>query len=124
MTQVTIGAAIPQLPSGDIERTATYFSECLGFEIAAKYNDQKFLIFKRGASEIHFWQTTTEKEPKTLGSESSCYIRVENIEQLFEEFKLSGARFRYELIKQPRGMLEMQVDDPYMNAIRFGEMAR
>jgi hypothetical protein len=29
--------------------------------------------------------------------------------------------FRYELTTQPWGMHEMQIDDPYGNAIRFGE---
>lgn len=76
---------------------------------------------KRGPAEIHFWQAPTEKEARDLGSESSCYIRVENIELLYDEFKRRGASFRYELTKQAWGMNEMQIDDPYMNAIRFGE---
>lgn len=35
--------------------------------------------------------------------------------------KRLGAPFRYELRVQPWGMTEMQIDDPYGNAIRFGE---
>lgn len=116
-----MGPAIPQLPTGDIEKTAVYFSEKLGFEIVGKYKEQNFLIVRRGLAEIHFWQAPSEEEARDLGSESSCYIRVENIQPLFEELKKRGARFRYELTKQPWGMHEMQVDDPYMNAIRFGE---
>ncbi len=121
MSKSKLGPAIPQLPSGNIEITAKYFSEKLGFEIVGKYKEQNFLIVKRGAAEIHFWQTSSEKEATKLGSESSCYIRVENIGILFGEFKDSGASFRYEPTKQPWGMNEMQIDDPYMNAIRFGE---
>ena len=121
MKESKLGSAIPQLPSGNIEKTAAYFSERLGFEIVKKYEAQNFLIVKRGPAEIHFWQTSTEKEGKELGRESSCYIRVENIELLFAEFKKRGANFRYELRKQPWGMNEMQIDDPYQNAIRFGE---
>ncbi len=121
MSEPKLGSAIPQLPTGDIEKTANYFSEKLGFDIAGKYKEQNFLIVKRGPAEIHFWQAPSEKEARDLGSESSCYIRVENIESLFAELKERGATFRYELTKQPWGMLEMQIDDPYMNAIRFGE---
>jgi uncharacterized glyoxalase superfamily protein PhnB len=121
MSQSILGPAIPQLPTGDIEKTAKYFSEKLGFEIVAQYKEQNFLIVKRGAAEIHFWQAPSEKEARDLASESSCYIRVDNIEALFAELRKRGATFRYELTKQPWGMHEMQIDDPYMNAIRFGE---
>lgn len=120
MTTSKLNSAIPQLPSGDIEKTAQYFSEKLGFEIAAKYKEHNFLIVKRDSAEIHFWQASTEEEAKQLGSTISCYIRAENIEGLFDEFKSNGANFRYGLTKQPWGMNEMQIDDPYMNAIRFG----
>lgn len=121
MANAILSPAIPQLPTGDIEKTASFFVNRLGFEVAAKYVEQKFLAVKRGPAEIHFWQTPTEKEAAELGSNSSCYIRVQNIEALFAEFKEKGASFRYELTKQPWGMNEMQIDDPYMNAIRFGE---
>ena len=46
---------------------------------------------------------------------------MKGIEQLYQELKERGARFRYGLTKQPWGMNEMQIDDPYGNAIRFGE---
>lgn len=116
-----LGKAIPQLPSGDILKTKDFFVDRLGFEVLAEYAAQKFLILKRGEAEIHFSQSPDEAHAFTIGRESSCYIRVQNIEILFQEFKDRGAPFRYELTKQPWGMNEMQVDDPYGNAIRFGE---
>lgn len=122
MDQAKLSAAIPQLPTGNIDKTASFFAEQLGFEVVGKYDLQKFLIMKRGQAEIHFWQTDSEDEAKELGSNNSCCIRVENIITLFEEFKSRGASFRYELTKQPWGMYEMQIDDPYLNAIRFGEI--
>lgn len=121
MKETKLGPAIPQLPTGDIEKTAAFFETKLGFTIAAKMLDFNFLSVKRGATEIHFWKAGSEKEARDLGSQSSCYIRVENIAPLFAEFKERGAPFRYELTKQPWGMNEMQIDDPYLNAIRFGE---
>src|SRR5437868_10671254 len=121
MRSPNFGPAIPQLPSGDIEKTAQFFETKLGFKTAAKMLDYGFLSVKRGDTEIHFWKAASDKEAQTIGSQSSCYIRVENIEPLFQEFKERGATFRYELTKQPWGMNEMQIDDPYLNAIRFGE---
>lgn len=116
-----VGTAIPQLPSGDIETTATFFSESLGFDIVAKYPEQKFLIVRRERAEIHFWQAASDSEAKQIGRASSCYIRVASISSLYEEFKSRKVSFRYELTKQPWGMNEMQIDDPYGNAIKFGE---
>lgn len=121
MSETKLGSAIPQLPSGDLEKTAAFYEFQLGFQIISKMIDYNFLSVKRGSAEIHFWKAPSEKEARELGQESSCYIRVENIIPLFNEFKEKGATFRYELTKQPWGMHEMQIDDPYMNAIRFGE---
>jgi uncharacterized glyoxalase superfamily protein PhnB len=121
MSNTKLSPAIPQLPSGNIQNTAKFFETKLRFEIVASFPDQGFLILRRGSAVIHFWQAATEEEAKEVGSQSSCYIPVENIEVLFEEFKNAGAPFRYELTPQPWGMNEMQIDDPYGNAIRFGE---
>lgn len=121
MSRSTLSAAIPQLPSGDIQVTADFFTSKLGFEIGAIYSEHKHLIVHRGAAEIHFWQADSEQDAKHYGSASSCYIRVEGIESLYAEFQDRGVDFRYALTRQPWGMNEMQVDDPYGNAIRFGE---
>lgn len=123
MTEIKLNAAVPQLPSGDIEATAEFFKSKLGFEVAALYLEQKHLILRRGTAEVQFWQASSADEARHYGAASSCYIRVENIQALYEEFKARGATFRYGLLKQPYGMFEMQIDDPYGNAIRFGEDA-
>jgi uncharacterized glyoxalase superfamily protein PhnB len=121
MSIAVLSPAIPQLPTGNIEKTAEFFESKLNFVIAEKFAEYKHLIIKRGKTEIHFWQAPTEAEAKAIACQSSCYIRVENIKALFAEFKANDAPFAYELTKQPWGMYEMQVNDPYGNAIRFGE---
>jgi len=121
MPEPKLAPAIPQLPTGDIEETAAFFSEKLNFEIVAKAKQFRYLTLKRGSAEIHFWEAETKEQARALGSSSSCYIRVEGVQELFNEFKANGVSFRYELTKQPWGMFEMQIDDPYLNAIRFGE---
>ncbi len=124
MTDSILGPAIPQLPSGDLSVTETFFNSILGFQTIAKYPQNGFLIVKRGDAEIHFWQTPTEQQAKKLGSDSSCYNRVKQIEPIFKELKLKGASFRYELEEKAWGMNEMQIDDPFGNAIRFGEIIK
>ena len=121
MSTANLSPAIPQLPSGDIEQTAVFFETVLGLEINAKFPEHGHLIVRRQAAEIHFWQAPTVEGAKEIASQSSCYIRAENVEALYAEFQSSGAPFRYGLTKQPWGMNEMQIEDPYGNAIRFGE---
>lgn len=121
MSAFELSPAIPQLPSHDIDETAKFFEKFLGFEVVAKMKEHNFLIMKRGPAEIHFWQAENRESAETIARESSCYIRVKNIPALFEEFKMSETPFRYELKQMPWGMLEMQIDDPTGNAIKFGE---
>ena len=113
--------AIPQLPSGNVEKTAQFYATDLGFEVIALFKDFNFLIVRRGSAEIHFWQTQDENAARQIASSSSCYIRVKNITSFFDDLKKKGTKFRYELQEMPWGMNEFQVDDLYGNAIKFGE---
>jgi len=122
MSSPILNPAIPQLPSGNLQVTEEFYRDRLGFTNFDLYLEHGHLIATRGPVEIHFWQAESEEEGRKYGSASSCYVRVENIQPLYEEFKASGAPFAYELTLQPWGMNEMQINDPYGNAIRFGEV--
>ena len=87
-----------------------------------RFAEHGHLIVCRAEVEIHFWDAGSEDEARKYGSASSCYIRVQDIQQLYEEFKSRNAPFGYELTIQPWGMNEMQINDPYGTAIRFGEV--
>lgn len=121
MTNSKLLPAIPQLPSGDLQVTADFFKKHLGFEISWLSQEHRLAILKRDETEIHFWKTNTIEDANNFGQVSSCYIRVKNIKQLFTEFKTNKTPFRYELTQQPWSMHEMQIDDPFGNAIKFGE---
>lgn len=121
MSTPILNPAIPQLPSGDLQRTADFYRDRLGFTEFKLFPEHGHLVVRRGPVEIHFWDAGSEEEAKRYGGVSSCYIRVRNIVTLYEELKRRQAPFRYELTRQPWGMNEMQVDDPFGNAIRFGE---
>lgn len=121
MPQPVLEPAIPQLPSGDLQRTADFYRDRLGFTECRLLPEHGHLIVRRGPVEIHFWDAGSEEEAKRYGAVSSCYIRVRDIVALHEELVRRQAPFRYGLTRQPWGMNEMQVDDPFGNAIRFGE---
>ncbi len=116
-----LSQAIPQLPTGDINKTADFFELKLGFTVLQKYPEQGHLVLSRDKAEIQFWQVPSEDEARVIAMQSSCYIRVQNISELYAEFKSNDVPFGYELTEQPWGMKEMQVNEPYGNAIRFGE---
>jgi uncharacterized glyoxalase superfamily protein PhnB len=122
MSLSVLSPAIPQLPSGNLQVTAGFFRDCLGFTDLEFFPEHGHLIVTRGPVEIHFWQAESEEEGRKYGSASSCYIRVRNIQPLYEELKAKGVPFAYELELKPWGMNEMQINDPYGNAIRFGEI--
>jgi uncharacterized glyoxalase superfamily protein PhnB len=121
MSAPVLNPAIPQLPSGDLQRTADFYRDRLGFTEFKLFPEHGHLIVRRGPVEIHCWDAGSEEEAKHYGGASSCYIRVRNIVPLYDELKRRQAPFRYGLTRQPWGMNEMQVDDPFGNAIRFGE---
>src|SRR5690349_18978929 len=101
MSEFTLSPAIPQLVSGNVEETARFFEKFLGFEVVSLMKEHKFLMVKRGAAEIHFWQADTPEEARAIASSSSCYIRVKNIGALFKELKSRDVKFRYELKVMP-----------------------
>jgi len=117
----SLSPAIPQPPSGDLVATRDFYAQRLGFEHFRLFEAQGFLIAIRQAVEIHFWLAQSVEAAGQYGSVSSCYVRVQNIRRLHEELIERKAPFRYGLTQQPWGLLEMQVDAPFGNAIRFGE---
>ena len=122
MSAPILSPAIPQLPSGNLKQTEEFFRDYLGFTEFTLFAEHGHLIACREQVEIHFWYAGSEEEARKYGSASSCYIRVKNVSLLYEEFKRRETPFGYELTQQPWGMNEMQVNDPYGNAIRFGEV--
>lgn len=121
MSTPILSPAIPQLPSGNLETTAEFFRERLGFTESQLYAEHGHLVVRRGAAEVHFWHAGSPEEAKKYGSASSCYIRVQNVVELYAELQRRDVTFAYELTRQPWGMNEMQINDPFGNAIRFGE---
>lgn len=67
MNESNLAPAIPQLPSGDLEKTADFFETKLGFTIVSKMLDYNFLSVKRGSAEIHFWKASSDEEARNFG---------------------------------------------------------
>lgn len=114
---VLMKMAIPQLPALDLEEAVHFYEDKLGFKQTASYPG--FAIVARDHVELHLWLCTDKFVPEN----SSCYIHVENIEELYRDLSTDRAvRLQEKLEKRPWGMKQFSVLDPSGNALRFGEL--
>ena len=117
MPAPVIDALIPQLPSTNLEQTSRFFRQKLGCREVGRYPD--LLVLKWEEQEIHFWLTADA----ALAESSSCYVRVRNIEALYETCRAVPGLLRPEhaLAIRPWGMNEFYLLDPDGNLLKFGE---
>ncbi|MBU7570274.1 MAG: VOC family protein [Flavobacterium sp.] len=105
---------IPQLPSLDFEKSKQFYQEILGGKLVGEYED--LLIFLLDGNEIHLWKCNEKIVPEN----SSCYIRVNDIEAVFERYKkILGDKIA--LKNQPWGMREFYIIDDSGNLFKFGQ---
>lgn len=115
----TTNLAIPILLSRSIQATMEFYSR-LGLQ---GQGDAQYAILRRGAIELHF-SSYPELDPYT--SNAMCYLRVENVDALYEEFAArelprSGIP-RIDMISdKPWGMREFAIVDEDGNLIRIGK---
>ena len=108
--------AIPVLASLDGDATSAFYQEKLNFKLMRRYDD--YLIFYRDGIEIHCWGC----DDRHIAENTSCYVHVENVEALYEEYNAQGVVHpNGHLEKKFYGMHEFAVLDNNGNLIKFGE---
>lgn len=122
MNEIT-GLAIPILPCRSVSATTEFYRQ-LGFEGGAHGFDPDYAILKRGTIELHFF-VHAELDPD--GSSAGCYIRVSDVQSLYEASLASGlpsfGRPRmHPLEDKPWGLKEFAVVDLDGNLLRIGEL--
>jgi uncharacterized glyoxalase superfamily protein PhnB len=108
-----IESTIPVLASLNISETIDFYTQKLGFTEKLKMDG--YAILSRDGSELHFWLCTE----RHIAENTSCYVRVANIQALYEEFKAKGISIEPPLVKL-WGMEETYLIDPHGNLIKFG----
>jgi len=104
--------ANPILRVEDMSAAVRYYVEVLGFEQAGWGGDDFTYVSRDGAG-IYL----AEGDQGHAGS--WVWIGVENVEELYEELKATGARIRQEPTHYPWA-LEMRVEDLDGNVLRIG----
>ncbi len=97
-----IAQIIPQLPSLNFEKSKQFYQEILGCKLVDEY--EELLIFLWDDNEIHLWKCNEKIVPEN----SSCYIRVNDIEAVFERYK-KVLEDKIALKDQPWGMREFYI---------------
>lgn len=114
MNHSTFGKAIPVLASLDMARTLDFYGTVLGFQ-TRHFEGASYGMAVRGATELHFWAC----DDKYIAENTSCYIRVENIEVLHQELSARLPSLQA-VVHTAWGMDELYVFDPDGNLIKFG----
>ena len=109
-------SARPVLASLNILKTVEYYEQKLGFE--RRWCDEDYGVVIRDQILIHFWRCSSKLFPEN----TSCYVEVENIEELYKEFQNQNVIHpRGKLKEQDWGMIEFSILDLDGNLIRFGQ---
>lgn len=115
--------AIPILPCRSVNATTEFYRQ-LGFQGGAHEFDPEYAIFRRGAIELHFF---THRELVPADSFAGCYIRVRDVQSIYETCSGIGLPGRGlprigPLEDKPWGLREFAVVDPDGNLLRIGQV--
>ena len=133
-TTIRFLSAVPQFTVPDVVRTAEYYRDVLGFEIAGYWDGERvslvpntsslFAIVRRDQVQV-FFNRADHADVRRRGAEGGydAYLRVTGIDGLAEEFRGRGA----EILEGPEdriyGERELVISDCNGLIIAFGEDA-
>ena len=93
----------------DLQASATFYRDMLGFEVK-EMGDPGWPLFVKDACHIMAGECPDAIPPKDLGDHSYfAYLQVDGIDAYFESLKAKGAVFIKPLRNEPWGMREFGV---------------
>ena len=113
--------AIPILPSRSVNDTLAFYQR-LGFDGKIWGAPYSYAILRRGTVELHLF---THEELRPAESNAGCYIRVADVESIYQAFALAelprkGIPRQDAIEDKPWGMKEFAIVDPDGNLLRIG----
>jgi catechol 2,3-dioxygenase-like lactoylglutathione lyase family enzyme len=112
------GLAIPTLPMSELRETQAFY-ERLGFHAAYWQMDpDQYLILRRDELEVHFFGLPGLDPMENF---AGCYLRVDDVEGMNDEFRESGLEGLAYVEETPWGMREFHLTDPNGNLLRIGQ---
>jgi uncharacterized glyoxalase superfamily protein PhnB len=110
-----IECVVPIVSVASIAQSIEYYGQCLGFQVDWQYRDGKYAIsgISRDGHAIYLCEDD-QGNPGTW-----IWMGVERVDQLYEEFRTSGANIIMAPTEFPWGC-EFRVSDLDGHVIRFG----
>jgi len=108
-----IHAIVPRIPVGNAEQTQAFYSR-IGF--VCTHQEEGFMIVERDGVQIHLHPSD---EPPTR--HGAFWIRVSNIEALYQEYLAAGVITSSKVKEQPWGFKQFHISDPFRNIFIFAE---
>jgi len=108
--------ARPNFQVTDVQRTAEWYRDLLGFEIVAMTGEPtpRFALVRHESAEIAL---VHNEVPQTTG----CYIYVTEVDALYEQLSAAGAQVDIPITTQPWGNRDFVIHDPDGHHIAIGE---
>jgi catechol 2,3-dioxygenase-like lactoylglutathione lyase family enzyme len=115
--------AMPQVFADNIDASAAFYAEKLGFEIAFTFGSPAFYaIVERDGAVLNLRRIDTpvfDPSARQRNDVLAANIVVDNVKPLFLEFQDRGVAFRQPLRRQPWGAQDFVVEDPDGNLLLF-----
>jgi len=109
----------PKLPMRNKIITKQFYKDQLGFIEIGNIDYEGYLMLKKDAIEIHFFEF---KNLNPYENDGQVYIRTTNIDQEFQQLLLKKCIHpNGSLAVKPWGQKEFSVLDPDHNLLTFGE---
>lgn len=106
----------PVLASLDVLKSLEFYEEKLGFR--RTFGDEGYGVVVKDDIVIHFWRC----DDKIFPENTSCYIYVEGVDELYEAYQQVGVIHPNGHLKDyPHAMREFAILDLFGNLIRFGQ---
>ncbi len=126
MARLTGSSAV--LLVADLERSASYYRDSLGFECELYGDPPDFLTASR--DDVSVLMALCADRSKIVPNWQivdkvwNVYIRVDEVDELYAEVQRRGAPIDYSLYTAPHGFREFGVTDPDGHDIAFGQPLR
>jgi len=116
----------PILLVRDVEASANFYRDALGFEYDRLWGDPPgFCVLRRDCAHLMLARCEDPNAIvphwKTVEKMWNVYFWVDDAKAMYEELVERGARIDYHLCEQEHGCLEFGVQDPDGYDIAFGE---
>lgn len=108
------------LPVSDVQTTAEYYRDKLGFEIKFLWNDPpEYAVLKAGNDvNIHLSKT---QNAKASTDHIAVYIFAHNVDALYQTFQESGVHIHTPIGDRDYGMRDFDIKDPNGHLLSFGK---